>query len=197
MRIQQDRTVRGGLLLQLRKAYCRGTYLEDNFYSENGRLSTAEEKYTGLMYRTPLEKKLGPALFSGKLEAAYTSQVLASYEKGVTDWAESWGYVNRDGILTTEMTCKGTFYDTDQGLGIAVQNYRTWLKAVEKSLEKVSSPSEILKNQELTALLPAMAWIGKNQKTSGNTGIFELLKLAYSLATRYTIIYESIYKSNN
>jgi hypothetical protein len=35
------------------RPYCRGTYLEDRFHGESGRLATAEGAYTALLFRSP------------------------------------------------------------------------------------------------------------------------------------------------
>ncbi|MCR5218097.1 6-hydroxymethylpterin diphosphokinase MptE-like protein [Treponema sp.] len=67
------------------KAYARGTYLDRQYNSTAVRFSTAETKYSSLMYRTELVK-------DNENNNALTTEVMKNYRQAINEWAVNCGF---------------------------------------------------------------------------------------------------------
>lgn len=59
------------------RPYARGTYLENKFHSSSNRFSSAEEKYTAIMFRSPTIKVR---------EGIISTEILSAYKKSLKDF---------------------------------------------------------------------------------------------------------------
>ncbi|MBO6177420.1 MAG: motility associated factor glycosyltransferase family protein [Treponema sp.] len=66
------------------KPYARGTYLERGYNSSSRKLSTAETKYCGLMYRTELKHTENPGFL--------TTEVMETYRNSLEEWLSKNGF---------------------------------------------------------------------------------------------------------
>lgn len=115
--------------------YCRGTYLETQFHGKSTRLSSAEQSYSALMFRTPLTKIA---------ENIMTSEVLTAYKNSLDDFMK-----RKD-----EPSPENTWEPFD--IKAFKAQYCKELKKAFKSEDQIDENS-----YALTTLLPLCAKMGK------------------------------------
>lgn len=175
------------------KAYTKGTYLEKNFGIASRRLNTAENLYDALMFRAPLKKAPVESLCSGKLENPFTSDVLESYGKSLMAWAEKYGYRVENSVFDCKINEKNPIFLQFRGF-----NYKEYAENLIKQLSEIATIREdsaardvVCKSSGTMKMLPYVAFLRKRQDFGDKVSFFQLLKLAYKRASRYTIGYEN------
>lgn len=150
------------------KPYTSGTYLERNFGSEGYRLSTTEQLYSALMFRTELIKTE---------EGRFTTEVLEGYRKTLDDWAYASSLNKCGNILKNSMTEK-----TDRVKKTYKFCFDDFINDWKNNLEKIIQTEifSIEKNQYLYSLLPFIAFLKKNEPQKTLQDYFKLA-LYYSL----------------
>lgn len=121
------------------KPYVRGTYLEDKYYSTSSRLSTAEEAYTHLMYRTPVIKVENDRI---------TTEILEAYKKSLQEYMNRKAGNDSDSIF---------FPDSAFNLRDFKDYYCKDLKNTFENHIKINEDS-----YAFTTLLPLCAKLGKD-----------------------------------
>ncbi len=175
------------------KSYTAGTYLEKNFGIAAGRLNTAETLYDALMFRAPLKKAPAESLYSGRLENPFTSDVLESYGTSLASWAEKYGYKVEKSVFECKINEKNPIFLQFRGF-----NYKKYAENLIKQLSEIATIREdsaardvVCKSSGTIKMLPYVAFLRKRQDFGDKVCFFQLLKLAYQRASRYTIGYEN------
>lgn len=144
------------------KPYCRGTYLEKKYSSTSGRMTTVENMYTSLMFRTEL-KKVTKGLLGTLGKAPVTNSVLESYGTTLLEWASSKGYVQQDNIFVCNSACqrkKDSKTTKTFDYKIFFDGYISCLKEFEKttaSMSPLEIAGKITDDPMLISLLPLCA----------------------------------------
>ncbi|WP_294429496.1 6-hydroxymethylpterin diphosphokinase MptE-like protein [uncultured Treponema sp.] len=122
------------------KPYCRGTYLENQFYSKSNRFDGAEKLYTKIMFRTET-KKLS--------ENAITTEILEAYKDSLKDFMEN----SKNPDEKQNSSEEGKF-----SLKSFKSKYCNELKQAFKNEREIDE-----KSYALMTLLPLIAKMGKDK----------------------------------
>ena len=163
------------------KPYTKGTYLDTNFSIASSRLSPLELSFSALQFRTPLVKQTEPALFSGKLKNAFTTEILQSYGKTLLSWVQSVGGIHTGNTVTLPahaITAQWKF---------APYSFASFITSWLTNLESVCTDqtADQTDNRYVISLYPYLSFLKSHIESSNKQSIFDLLKLAYSDAVRY------------
>ena len=153
------------------KPYTKGTYLESSFLSTAHRTEPAEQRFTALMYRTPL---------SQKAEGIYTTDILQQYAATLQNWMEKYGYVFHDGCYCNE-DAKPMLSPSPKGRKF---DFPQFIAEWKSQLAQAAEGGQWQSNAYTATLLPYIAWL-RSQKNLGKLPVLELFKLAYSHISRY------------
>ncbi len=175
------------------KAYASGTYLEKNFNTSSDRFHTAETKYDALMFRSPLKKSEINTPYSGKLENPLTSEILESYRKSLGEWILKNGFKPTDSLFERKCNEKNLFFLQFRGF-----NYKKYAENLIEQLSEIATIREdseardvVCKKRGTIKMLPYVAFLRKKHDFGDKVSFFQLLKLAYLRASRYTRGYEN------
>ena len=166
------------------KPYCRGTYLEKKFYSSSSRISSSEEKYSTLMFRTDLEKTEKGLL--GKLgKSAFTNKILASYGSTLLQWASKHNLKQNGSVFTAISSPINSNTPTPSAFDFKafISSYIEKVQSLADRMDEISlshTVKEILGSRELISLLPLFAASGKETITEDISLALQLL-LYYNL----------------
>lgn len=154
------------------KPYAKGTYLDRRFYTEDSRLQTAENFFDALLFRTPLLAAAQESDFSGVLKNRCTTEVLVSYRKTLLEWAASNSFEHSGGGMFTAKV------NAIQAKSISQNSFAYDKFAI---LWK-----QFIDQKTYCSLFPYIAWMKKFRPECCKLPFFDLVKLAYSEAVRYT-----------
>ena len=173
------------------KPYAKGTYLDKKYYYEDFRLGTAENYFDTLLYRTPILPAASPSEFSGILDRPFTTEVLDSYRQTLLSWAEENGFYKTEcsALITTSPSSSSAIGQSPVDMAAF---HRQWSSCLHSEIERLKHTDGVpLYNDgetlSLYTVLPYIAWLkNSNQTECAKLPLFELIKLAYSDAVRYT-----------
>ncbi len=155
------------------KPYAKGSYLDNRFNSWSNRLFSAEQQFSGLMYRTPLRKKE---------TGIFTNDVLESYEKSLKDWQEKYGYTKK----LDELYCENA--EKRRGIFNLPFNFKAFMENNLCDLGQIDDSSALYHSKAFYALLPYVAYLRKHADIVGDgktKDSRDLLKLAYNYARSF------------
>ena len=165
------------------KPYCRGTYLEEAFYSESSRLKPAEGMYTALMFRTPVTRE---ADADGTI--TYKTELLERYKEAVAASPppkSEWG-----GEIAASFPYKGFLFfyrDTLRSLGSKLLGSKLYIK--EENLNDAPSLDALSESEKnaLATLLPLASFFRRKSPDGKRKNILKsAFNLALNIAERYT-----------
>lgn len=170
------------------KPYCKGTYLEKKFNSNSKRISSSENLYTSLMFRTELQKTSKEFLCQlGK--DPVTSSVLISYKKSLLEWAKNYKMIQHKNTFISNQKNKN--FPQIEMKKFKFSNFmNNYIKQVQTLANKMDSLSlyeiitKIQNSKELISLLPLFASLKKEKITED-----------ISLALQFLLYYNSIYEN--
>lgn len=141
------------------KPYTKGTYLDDLYRKDDGRLKNAEGVFAALMFRTPLERS-----FVDGVEIAKT-EVLDSYKKTLTEWLSQNCAVFEYKNFIWSASAASTSNCLAKPNGIF--NAAAFKKAVQEGAQNALNSGKIEHGSPFTTMaLPYMAFLQKkNSKT--------------------------------
>ena len=154
------------------KAYTKGTYLDNIYNTSSYKLNNAETQFDALMYRTEL-------LCINKSKNIFTTKILQSYKQTLDIYLQN-----------NNLETKGNFIENRNTENLFSKEYtlfpfRKFIKGLEEETNILFADKDFEKHINiLYAYLPAIASLRKKHK---NAELFDLLKLAYSHAVRYTL----------
>nr|MCR5606756.1 DUF115 domain-containing protein [Treponema sp.] len=154
------------------KAYAKGTYLDSIYNNNSYRLNTSETQFDALMYRTDL-------ICLSQSENIFTTKILQGYKQTLDIYLQN----NR-------LIVKGDIIENENTVNKFDKKYFSF--PFTDFIEKLKDESKLLlKDRDfekhinvLYAYLPAIASLRLKHK---NQEFFDLVKLAYSHAVRYTL----------
>lgn len=123
------------------KAYCKGTYLEDNFLQNSELTNSFENQNVKLMFKN----------LTQKVDNAFTTPVLQSYKEYLLSYLEQ--IKTKNHLQPKFVSYKVNFFDYTS---VCYDEFLSWL------LEKLEKKDENI----LFSLLPLAAWINKRQENS-------------------------------
>lgn len=148
------------------KPYAKGTYLDKINYSRQTKISTAENEFSRIMFRTELQKVS---------ETKRTSETLKKYEENLFLWCRK----NSCEIKKTDDIFEISNFSRKK---IEIKNEPFDTKKFLAKIEKFENSPEVE-----TALLPYIAWLKNSGKNLKNIPFSEYSKLALKFILRYNL----------
>lgn len=151
------------------KPYTKGTYLENQYYTQNNKLATQEKQYDRLMYRT--ETKINS-------QNIKTSPVLETYKKSFIEYINTFGtYKYNDFVYDITVNKPVTDFSFENNFNY--ENFCSKVKAI-KIPSQIHSFSDL--NNEIISFLPLISYLRLYDNKDGALFI-DFLNKAYSYTT--------------
>lgn len=162
------------------KPYVSGTYLDILYRKSDSKLKPAENLFTNLLYRTPIEKTE-----SGS-EKIIRTQILDLYRKTFLEWIENNGCSYKYDSFIYYISC-GISNNPVSIITNQSFDYKLFIDYININLKAVRENSTYRKTTDLAnieiALLPLISYLKNRNK---NMAFVECLKLANNIILGYT-----------
>jgi len=159
------------------KAYTKGTYLEHLYEKTSNHLTSQENFYNKLQFRTELIKVS---------DNVFTTEILESYRISLEDFLNKYDIkMNKNNfiysITSNQLNNKITF--NSQNI-----NFEDFIETFKQDFNKINFEKDIgktlLQNNCILSLLPYMAFL-RTQEENSNYNVEKVAKLAYTNIVRY------------